>query len=236
MDEEQLRHDYHAWSTLHKSDVFVSFDEYKQIVTQTAYNPNSEETVARRANNARSISRGVNPVQTLANWREDVNPQVRELCHKYTQGFRQNWNMPVNGFLFYGGTGTGKSYAAQAIANELIEQGYWVEVVNVTDLTSCFNRDENPEKILNRLSNRGLVVIDDIGAERSSDWTQELLYRVIDRLNQEHKPLIVTTNYNPNVLANANDLTRRRIYSRLMEYCHQLDFGNTDLRLQNKYV
>jgi DNA replication protein DnaC len=72
-----------------------------------------------------------------------------------------------------------------------------------------------------------LLVIDDIGAEKPSEWTQERIYSVIDHRYANCMPLIVTSNLPPSKLA---DQIGERAASRLAEMCQVVAMTGTDRR------
>ena len=61
-----------------------------------------------------------------------------------------------------------------------------------------------------------LLVIDDMGIERESQYTLETVYTVID---ERYKSFIITTNIQLDILGNPQDLEHARIYDRIMERC-----------------
>ena len=80
---------------------------------------------------------------------------------------------------------------------------------------------------LNRYS---LLVIDDMGIERDSQYTLETVYRVIDERYKSGKPFIITTNIQLDILKKPQDLEHARIYDRIMERCMPVFFGGKNYR------
>lgn len=123
------------------------------------------------------------------------------------------------GMLFLGKPGTGKTFYACCVANALIDQGIFAFVTNVTEVTRAFKAEEDRRRLLAYTSSAALMVLDDLGAERSTAYAIEQLYGVVDQRYRSGKPLIVTTNLTLNQLKNAPELGRQRIYERVMEMC-----------------
>ena len=64
-----------------------------------------------------------------------------------------------------------------------------------------------------------LLIIDDFGMERGTEYGLEQVYNVIDSRYRSGKPLIVTTNLTLDSLQNPQDTAHARIYDRLLEMC-----------------
>jgi DNA replication protein DnaC len=64
-----------------------------------------------------------------------------------------------------------------------------------------------------------LVVLDDVGAERASEYAQQILFEAIDGRYAQHLPMIVTTNLSREALASKGQSVKNRTYERLLEVC-----------------
>lgn len=120
------------------------------------------------------------------------------------------------GLIFYGDTGGGKTFAAACIANALIDQGV---PVMVTSLPRIINAGWDKGEIIAGLHKYPLLLLDDLGAERDSEYALETVYTVIDERYKAGKPLIVTTNLSLRELKEPKSMTHQRIYSRVLEMC-----------------
>lgn len=99
-----------------------------------------------------------------------------------------------HGVFTLGPIGTGKSYLAGCIANALLEQEVTVKMTNFnTILNDLFEAEEKSEYI-RAIAGYELLIIDDLGVERSREYVLENIFSVIDRRYPSRKPLIVTTN------------------------------------------
>ena len=116
--------------------------------------------------------------------------------------------------------GTGKSYFAGCIANALMEKEVSVCMTNfaliLNDLAASY-KDRN--KYIARLCSFPLLILDDFGMERGTEYGLEQVYNVIDSRYRSGKPLIVTTNLTLEELQNPEDTAHARIYDRLTEMC-----------------
>ena len=103
------------------------------------------------------------------------------------------------GLLFWGDVGTGKSFLAACITNALLSQGVTVMMTNfprVLTRMGDLQFGERSEYIAS-FGEFDLLVIDDLGVERNSEYTLEQVYAVIDERYKSNLPLIVTTNLTP---------------------------------------
>ena len=131
------------------------------------------------------------------------------------------------GLLIHGSPGIGKSFAAFALANELIMR-YETVAIAVSSI-GLLNRLRDTygykgaaaENIIKRLENASLLVLDDLGAEQKTEWATTALYEIIDSRYRGGKPMVVTTNLSLEQLQaklSAGDGVSRT-YDRLVEMC-----------------
>ena len=135
------------------------------------------------------------------------------------------------GCLFWGGVGTGKSYLAGCIANALMEKEIPVHMTNfaliLNDLAASF---ENRNEYISRLCRYPLLILDDFGMERGTEYGLEQVFNVIDSRYRSGKPLIVTTNLTLDDLRNPEDTAHSRIYDRLLSMCVPVRFTGDNFR------
>lgn len=144
------------------------------------------------------------------------------------------------GLLLWGGVGTGKSYMAGCIANALLEKEVSVQMTNfaaiLNDLNSHYS-DRN-EYIQGLCRNR-LLIIDDLGMERGTDYGLEQVYNMIDARYRSNKPLIITTNLTLKEMQNETNVARKRIYDRVLAMCMAIQIQGTHMRKierENKFT
>ena len=136
------------------------------------------------------------------------------------------------GLLMWGDTGNGKTYAAACIANALIDKGTPVLVTSFGKILSAVTGMFADERVayIESLQEFPLLVLDDLGAERQSQFALETVYTVIDNRYKAKKPMIVTTNTPLAELKNAPNMDYQRIYDRILEMCVPLHFTGDSLR------
>ena len=145
------------------------------------------------------------------------SPSVSDVCHNYVENFRQ---MDGKGLLFFGSVGTGKSFYAACIVNALLEKGVSCRFTTFT------KQGKDPEN----LSEFELVVLDDLDAERDTEYMNEIVWSIIDERYQKNLPVIITTNLTAKQLSEAGNVFRQRIYSRLHKMCIFVEVKGTDRR------
>lgn len=127
------------------------------------------------------------------------------------------------GLIFAGNgcVGTGKTHLACAIANELLDKGYPVKVINVTKMIYQIKEDFNVDEYLKV----PILLIDDLGKETGTQWVCETLYLIFNERYESMKPTIITTEngleeikQNYKTVVNGQELDRgKSIISRLTE-------------------
>ena len=124
------------------------------------------------------------------------------------------------GILYYGSIGTGKTYYAACIANGVMKQ--YQEPAYVTSVPQLLNQlqnGDNTKDLIATMNRSPLLVIDDLGTERNTDYALEQLFSVIDARSISGKPALVTTNLSPQEMRETKDLRCKRIYDRILEMC-----------------
>lgn len=166
---------------------------------------------------------------TFAN-SDHADQRDETIARKYAVNFNAMREQGI-GLLLCGQVGTGKSYLAAAIANELISQGTPCLMTNFSRIISRVSEKfGGDQKYLDDLNRFDLLIIDDLGVERDSDFTWEKVMNVIDARYRAGLPLIITTNLGSKDFADRGDIRRQRVFSRLREMCICLEVKGTDRR------
>ena len=152
---------------------------------------------------------------------------AKKYCIEFSKMYERN-----QGLLFWGTVGPGKSYTAACIANYLLEANTSVVMtsfVRILQEMQGFDR-EREEAFTNKLNSVKLLIIDDLGAERSTDYALEKVYGIIDNRYRAKKPLILTTNLTLQQMQEATDIRYARIYDRIFEMCYPMEFSGVSWR------
>ena len=164
------------------------------------------------------------------------NPALR-YAHNYAEHW-QEFYQRGQGLLLWGGVGTGKTFAAACIANALVEQCVPVLMTNfariLNSLSGLYSEDKNT--YLASFNQFSLLIIDDLGIERNSEYALEQVYNVVDSRYVSRLPFIITTNLSITELKNPRDLAHARIYDRVLERCAPICFSVRNYRKESAVV
>ena len=160
------------------------------------------------------------------------SPQIRH-AHRYVEQW-QTMRTENTGLLLWGGVGTGKSFLAGCIANALMEQEVPVRMTNIARILNELNSSfSGRNDIVDRLCRYPLLIIDDFGMERGTEYALEQIYSIVDSRYRSRKPLIVTTNLTLDEIRHPQDTAHARIYDRLLEMCVPISCIGVSLRKEN---
>ena len=135
------------------------------------------------------------------------------------------------GIVFYGDVGTGKSFAAACIANALIDRGILVHMTNFARIANTVQGlFEGRQEYYDSFNRFPLLILDDLAAERKTEYMQEIVFQIIDARIRSGRPLIVTTNLTSEELKRPSEIAYKRTFSRLLEMCHPVKVEGADKR------
>lgn len=149
---------------------------------------------------------------TFENSDSEFNSEIMRKAALYCQNF-EKMKVEKIGILLYGSCGAGKTYAAAAIANRLVELGVSTLITTLSGLVSDrVNALKNGRPPLN-LREFQVVVLDDLGVENVT----KTAFEIVDDLYNMQCIVIATTNLSPKELRETDDLQRRRLFDRIIE-------------------
>lgn len=161
-----------------------------------------------------------------AKW-EDVPLNIQELC--------KNIRKSKRGIYIHGSVGTGKTHIAYAIAKKWEEATggrvtFWNTTELLQEIKDDFDRDNySKTRVMERLmETEQLIVLDDIGVEKATDWSLEKFYLLVNKRYNEMRPMIFTSNYSVAELA---ERIGDRTVSRVVELCDVVRLDGNDRRL-----
>ncbi len=136
------------------------------------------------------------------------------------------------GLWFMGEVGTGKTTLAMLVSKAALEAGRSVAIYSLPRLLNEIRDTHRAERshvdLLDRLTAVDLLHIDDVGAERSTDWVLEELYSIVNARYEDERSMVITTNIVDHE-ALCEQIAERTV-SRLTEMCDQLPLGGEDKR------
>lgn len=150
------------------------------------------------------------------------------------------------GLFLYGPRGTGKTKLAAIIANERLRQGKPVLFSSVPDLLgdirASFHRGDT-EEVLQSVKEASFLVLDDLGAERMTEWVGEQLFAIVNYRLNERLATVVTSNFSPDEIIGRmatvdregrviDDMQGQRIMSRIYGMCTRIFLGGEDRRMR----
>lgn len=157
------------------------------------------------------------------------NQKAYTRCRQYAERFEE-MSKKNQGLLLWGGVGTGKTFSAACIANVLLDKGISVVMTSFARLLGTGRGFDIDSETVDRLNRARVLIIDDLGAERNTDFALEKVYSIIDRRYKSGLPMILTTNLDLQEMQNCEDIRYKRIYERILEVCYPIRFSGGSLR------
>ncbi len=164
-----------------------------------------------------------------------VSPRrMMQITLNKCRNYAENFSLRSSSLLFHGGVGLGKTHLSLAIAGSVIEKGYDVVYGSASSFfgkieQERFGRGATPQDdTLSLLNSCDLLIIDDLGAEFSTQLTIAVLYDVVNTRLLRGRPTIISTNLNP---AGLEQKYSDRIVSRLSGGYTWVPFEGNDMRI-----
>lgn len=158
---------------------------------------------------------------------------VKEFIDKLDDNLREG-----RGLWLFGGTGTGKTTLAMLISKAALEAGNTVAIYSLPKLLARIRRTYDSEpggdsylSLFGQLTSVDLLHIDDLGAEKRSDWVLEQLYALVNERYEAQRSILVTTNL---ALEDLENQIGARTVSRLSQMCDLVELRGTDCRWSDK--
>ncbi|MBR1863165.1 MAG: ATP-binding protein [Ruminococcus sp.] len=152
-----------------------------------------------------------------------------EMIYRYCVDYSMDFREDSPSMLFYGKTGLGKTFLSSCIAKYLIEQGYTVFFGSIIKFFRQLEDEQFGRKEGNSfeiISDADLVILDDLGSEFKTSFTESKLYEILNERMNSGKPVIVSTNIDVTEL---DKKYNERIVSRLVSFT-TVEFMGNDIR------
>ncbi len=170
----------------------------------------------------------------------DIEPQIVAATRRFTDRIDEQLDAG-RGLWFMGPVGTGKTTLAMLVSKAALKAGRSVAIYSLPRLLNEIRDTHRAERsqfapsqrshvaLLDRLTAVDLLHIDDVGAERSTDWVLEELYSIVNARYEDERAMVITTNILDRE-ALCEQITERTV-SRLTEMCDELPLLGHDRRL-----
>ena len=174
------------------------------------------------------------PESEMDKWTFDIddgtNPAITKVAMNFVKNFAE-MKKRKKGLLFYGSVGTGKTFTAACIVNALIDRGIPCLMTNFPRLVNTIQgMYDGKQQYIDGLNKFDLLVLDDLAAERDTDYMNEIVQNIIDCRYRAGLPTIITTNLSGEEIKNPADIRKQRTYSRLLEMCIPVEVKGADRR------
>jgi DNA replication protein DnaC len=152
--------------------------------------------------------------------------------YEYCRAYAENFTPDSEGLCMYGKTGLGKTHMSLAIANVVLDKGYDVyygSIQSIMDKLEAehFGRLPREDSIKEDILTCDLLIIDDLGAEFATQFTNAELYNILNSRILSSLPTIISTNLEMSEIA---EKYTQRVASRIMGSCMAIYFCGKDIR------
>jgi DNA replication protein DnaC len=163
----------------------------------------------------------------------DIEPHVVAATRRYADTIDEQLGAG-RGLWFMGPVGTGKTTLAMLVSKAALKTGRSVAIYSLPRLLNeiretAHGADRSHIELLDRLTAIDLLHVDDVGAERTTDWVLEELYSIVNARYEDERSMVITTNIlDREALC---DQISERTVSRLTEMCDELPLLGDDRRM-----
>lgn len=167
--------------------------------------------------------------RTFGNFDPRKDQNAFNICRSYAND-TEIFNKKRNGLILMGGVGSGKTHLAAAVSNTLIDRGIPVLFGTYSEQLEKIREEfdkTGQKKHLSMMKNTPMLVLDDLGKERKNAWTQQILFDVVNYRYEHLLPIIITTNFDADGLANHCESA---VWSRLYEMSSAIRTAGGDYR------
>jgi DNA replication protein DnaC len=193
-----------------------------------------------RRTRTRGVSSVIPPRYRGVSFERPPVPQIEPMVVRVVRTWVENLDDNLSsgkGLWLMGDTGTGKTTLAMLVSKEALAQGRSVAIYSLPKLLARIRRTYDAEpggdsylQFFERLTSVDLLHLDDLGAERSTEWVIEQLYALINERYESQRSIVVTTNLDQ---AQLEEQIGPRTVSRLVEICGDpLPLFGPDRRIQ----
>ena len=175
--------------------------------------------------------------KTFSNYDKSTNSKAVNECLTYCKNFLKNLK-EGKGLFLTGTVGTGKThllaaiidYMARLYKRKIIRVMYFTSTGLLNEIRNSYSNDTS-EEFIDRVKRCSLLLIDDFGAEKTTDWVLETYFEIIDYRYSNLLPTIIATNLTDKEI---KEKLSERIMSRIYEANKGIKLIGKDYRLEGK--
>ncbi|MEG0229742.1 MAG: ATP-binding protein, partial [Oscillospiraceae bacterium] len=166
---------------------------------------------------------------------DGLSPYDRmERTFNFCKSYSDDFSLKSQSILFTGGTGLGKTHLSLSIAKSAIDKGYGVIYDSCSNILTkiereFFGKDSKNDDFTAAIYECDLLIIDDLGVEFSTSFTQSMIYNIINTRLGASLPTIISTNL---LIKELGEKYNDRISSRITSSYNSFVFKGNDIRIQ----
>ncbi|MBU5454289.1 ATP-binding protein [Caproiciproducens sp. MSJ-32] len=184
-----------------------------------------------KTNNFNNLDLSLFPNYKISDDKYTPRRNIENIVKYFKEEFIPNFNNIDENILFYGNSGTGKTFLSCCIAKELLDNGHLVVYRTIDELIKNLREIifENNQELEDLLINCDFLIIDDLGAEQITDFSTTEFFNLLNKKLLKKKKMLVSTNLS---LSDISKTYTERISSRLLGNFKLYKFYSEDIRIQ----
>ena len=155
--------------------------------------------------------------------------EYMEASVDFLKSYSESFNKNSGSFFFTGGTGLGKTHLSLAVMNKVTEKGYSVFYGSADNIIKQMEKERfgrSNGDIEEEIENADLLIIDDLGTEFRTAFSETAVYQIINNAILNSKPMIISSNLS---ITELEERYGQRVVSRLNSF-EVINFIGTDIR------
>lgn len=206
-----------GFRTVHMFGRDVEIKQWCECVQNDWLKEASELEKVKEETRIRQLQSGVGAEYREYTFETATNNTYTRIAKRYCEKW-QDMHSDNIGLILCGSPGTGKTFIAGCIANRLLHEHVPVLMDNFPKIISRLQTfGDSVNDFCREMDCYELVIIDDLGVERNTEFAKEMIYTIIDHRYTSGKPMIITTNISKQELLNPTSMELMRIYDRILQ-------------------
>lgn len=171
--------------------------------------------------------------RTFESFDQSRDEEAYKMCLEYSEHYNDEDRRERNCLLIIGSYGTGKTHLAASIANRLMNNGIPVLFDTFSGHLNKLKLEFNGGKsvYLEQMKSVDMLILDDIGKEKQTEWSQSIMFDVINYRYEHLLPIVMTANLNGDAL---KAYLGGAVWSRMCEMCTGVRTKGIDYRKQKE--